>query len=267
MIAAGGLLVAVVLVPVLFLLVISFWKYGTYGMTPAFTLHNYRRLVEDDTYFSLLAQGTSVALAAAAAATLLGWASAYAILRLPGRARNSLLILLAAPFLIGEVLRIVGLRGLLDPASALAATVKSWGHGYPAWLMFSDQATALGIIQAWVTVPVILGYVSLGATLGRFDGIAASLGASPGQIVGRILLPLNLPAIAVSFMVVLIAGLTSALPADALGGPRGANLPVALSTVLEETSNWPFGAVICLLLLIVSASFSYAMLWLAARRR
>ncbi|MCW3845982.1 hypothetical protein OF829_01930 [Sphingomonas sp. LB-2] len=261
----AALLLAVVVIPTFFLIIISFWRYADYDMTPALTLSNYARLIEDDTYFSLLLQSVAVSAAAATAATALGGASAYAILRLPQPVRMPVLIALAAPFLVGEVLRLVGLRGLLDPASAFAAAIHSWGYTYPSWLMFSDQATALGIVQSWVTVPVILCYASLSNTLGRYEAIAASLGARPGHIISRILLPLNLPAVAASFVVVLIAGFTSALPADALGGARGANLPVAIGTVIKDTANWPFGAVLCLLLLLASAASAFTLLRLVGR--
>jgi iron(III) transport system permease protein len=199
--AAGWALAILLLLPHATLILVSFVPRNTWtieALPPVLDLGNYAALLSQPERLRPLVNSLWMASAATAGAVLLGFAAAYLALRRRGRAGAALETLVAAPWALpGTVFAI-----------ALAAA-------------FSRHVPWVGRFVLVGTLAILpLGYLVRSLPLaGRaaFAGLrqmdpalveaAASLGASPGRRLYRVILPHVRPALAAGASLAFLAAL------------------------------------------------------------
>jgi len=256
------LLLTYLVIPVFMLVVMSFYKSTLFGITPDFSWDNYHHFVRNRMFPGLLVKSIRMALTVTAISLLIGYPFAYFLARGTRRFKTALLILVMVPFWTSYLVRtmswlpILGIKGLVNHSLMSLALVD---HPVEAFLFneFSVILTLVHIYLPYMVVPVFLSLDRLDTSLLEAAG---DLGANPRRAFWHVSLPLSLPGVVGGVVMVFIAAFGAYVTPKLLGGSSGIMFGNVVADQYSGTFNWPFGAVLALimmgvvLLLLVVAS-------------
>lgn len=232
-----------------------------------FTLENYARLFGTDLYWRILVRTLRVAAIASIVAAILGYPLALAIARGgPGMARIVTVTILA-PLLVNVVVRAYGWSAILSRTGALNWLIKASGlHANPTPLLYTEWAVLIACVHVYLPFMVM----PLASAIGRIDPAteeaARIAGAPPWRGFTRIVLPLSLPGLSVGISLVFSLSAAAYVTPQILGG----NFSPLLGTLIEQQvltlHDWPFGAAISTLLIVMVLLVNLVFLRLVNRR-
>ncbi|WP_341521462.1 ABC transporter permease [Pseudomonas sp. G.S.17] len=252
---ASLLFIALLAIPMLMMGELSLYSFDitTSTMLPARSLHNYALVLVDPYYQTIFLRTLGLALAVTVGAVVLGVPEAYIIYRMRPRWRTCFLILTLAPLLISAVVRTLGWSILLSQNGIIGSVLVWLGlMDSNAQLLFSFWAVVVVLIHALVPLVILSVWTSLQGIDPQSCDAALSLGAGQLTVWRRIVLPQVLPGVLSGSL------MTFALSASAFATPAligGRRLKVAATAAYDEflnTLNWPMGATIAVLLLLIN---------------
>lgn len=225
---------------------------------PGASLDAYRAVIAQPTtnpisFVDLALNSLKIALGAAAATVLIGITAAYAFSRLRFRFRETLMIAVLGVLMLPAVATIIPLFIFLNQFRV------EWGE-----LSFNLRNSILGVTLAVISAQLPFAIWNLKGYLDTIpkdlEEAAAVDGASQNQIFRRIVLPLAIPAIAVTGFLGFLGGWTEYLTvALFVGEVQDWTLSLALNSMVGQfarTTNWSqFAAFAILFALPVSVVF------------
>ena len=264
--AALWLLVFLV-VPLLSIVVFSFWKATGYGMAPDLTLEYYADYFTNEGFFDLSSDnflvpsifirtlGSTFYFTAVVMTfcLLLGYPIAYflAMQVKSFKWQMSLFLLCMVPFWTSYLIRAVawlpmlGRRGLLNTLLIdMGLIEKPLG-----FLLYSEFGYTMALVQLYVVLCVGPIFFSLAKIDSEILEAARDMGATPFQIFREIIVPLSLPGVAIGmiFIFVIIMG-EFASAVVVYGGKTATTGTVILN--YYAIANYPFAAVNALMLML-----------------
>jgi len=261
------LLVALLVLPLGWMIRLSFFK-GDIGIDTVGppTLVNYAKLFGDPFYLAILGKTVGLAVIVTLATILAGYPLAHLLWRSPARLRGLLTIVVLTPLLVSIVvtsfgwLVILGNTGVINTALIALGLVSA-----PVKLMYTDFATVIGLTH--ILLPFMV--LSILATLERIDPVLLeagdTLGASPWSVILHIVLPLALPGVIGGTTIVFSLAI-SAYVTPAVLGPSGPNfITTMIYHQFVTLFDWPFGAALAAILLLIAVTIVFAYLRLMAR--
>ncbi len=268
--AAAGLLPLILwqfiffVVPVLLLLVISFWRTRSYRMVPDFTLDNYTAIFANGAMWRALALSVQTAAFVTIVCALLAFPIAYFIAKKAGPMKGLLLVAVIAPFWISIVMRVAAWRLLLGENGVINQALVGAGLvDHPlGFLLYSPVATSIGLIYAYLPLYVLPLYASIEAIDDNWIAAAKDLNAGPFRAFWEVTLPLALPGLIVGAVFCFIFGLGEFVTPALLGGGKQFMISQIIQDEFQRRLNWPAGAAIAIVLLtIVFVLLAVSMKW------
>jgi spermidine/putrescine transport system permease protein len=238
-------------VPLLIALAYSLLTRGPYGgVFPPWTIENYRRAL-DPLYLAILWRSVWLAGVSTALCLLLGFPLALYIARSAGH-KTLLLNLVMLPFWTSFLIRTYAWMFLLRDTGLVNTLLQSLHIvRAPLPLLFNDGAVVLGLVYGFLPFMVLPLY----ATLEKLDpallDAAFDLGATPWVALRRIIVPLSKPGIAAGCVLVFIPCLGAYLTPDLMGGGKTVMLGNLVQSQFTSARDWPFGAAVSLLLMLI----------------
>ncbi len=239
-------------IPVLALVVLSFWQTENYKIVREWTTMNYVTLATEKAYFVFFVRALIMAILVSAFLVTVSWPIAYFIVRFGGRYKLILSLLLAVPFLSGEVLRLIALQGMLGPVGLINGMLMRLGSAPLRFIMYSNSATFIALCYLYLPIVVTTVYLSLLNFDFRLASAASACGASRLRVFWEIVWPLNLSGTLVGFMLCFIPTLSASLAPRFLGGPNGTLYGMSISQQFGESGTWALGAAMGVVLFIFS---------------
>jgi ABC-type spermidine/putrescine transport system permease subunit I len=249
----GVLFIAVTLIlPLLAIFMFSFWRTESYELYADWNLDNYRVLFTEPAYRIFLLRSILGAAVTSLICLVYAWPVAYVIARHGGRYRLLLVLLLAAPFFTGVILRIAALQGILGPGGLINMALGMMGLQPIAALMYTQTAATIGHVYLFIPFMVTAIYLSL--VNFDFDLLETAKinGAGPWRAFIEVTWPLNWIGTAIGLALVFIPCLASAVTPRFLGGPNATSLGMSLGQQFGETGTWALGSAMGVVLFIVS---------------
>ena len=213
-----------------------------------FTTQWYRVLWSDGRFVAALGNTVTVGFAAAALATLIGTATAYAEIGRPNRVSAAVSALLRLPILIPGI--IIGI------ALLILVNLARLGPSRPAIVL---GHTVLGL-----PATIVVMRASFAALPGSLAEAAMDLGAREWETFRRIMLPLSVPAMVSSFTLAFLTSFDEFIVAFFLAGTQP-TLPLFIWSQLRFPRSLP--SVMALGSLILAASVLLAGAAELVRRR
>ncbi|HEX3382270.1 MAG TPA: ABC transporter permease [Paraburkholderia sp.] len=273
---AGGLLASPAILVVLFVIVLPGVQLVRYSfnhfdsvqmMQAAFTVENYVQFLTDPYYHAVLWTTIKVAALCTALSLVLGFPVAYVLAKTQSRFKSQLVMLLVFPLLVGNVVRAAGWMVMLGNAGFVNATLMALGVvDQPVRLLYTPFAVVAG------TTAVVLPYMilTLQSVLEGLDfsieEAARNLGASFGQTLARVVLPISAPGVAAGTMLVFILCMNAYATPVLLGGTGITMMTPAIYDQIAKANNWPFGAVLSLVSMVVTFALALLSHWIIQRR-
>jgi putative spermidine/putrescine transport system permease protein len=259
---------AFLVVPLASIALISFQNFEFYGgFQPGITLKNYREVLGDSYYWEIFGRTFAIAAIVTVVSAVLGTLEAIVLYRMRDPWRSLFLLVVLGPLLISVVVRTLGWALLFGSTGLINKALVSAGLiGEPIQFMYSTTGVVIGLVHVLVPFVVISVWASLQRMDPAVERAAVSLGANPFTVIRRVIVTLAMPGIlAGSVMVFALAASAFATPAI-IGGRRLKVIATAAYDEFLNTLNWPLGASLAVLLLLINVVLLYASNRLIERR-
>lgn len=267
--APASLLVLVFLaLPMLLMLRYSFNSFvpGKF-MVEAVTVANYVTLATDPYYRHVLGLTLGVSITVMVLTLIVGWPVAQFLARTQSRHKGLLLLAVVLPLFVGNAVRAAGWMVAFGREGLINRLLQAVGliHA-PLEIMFTPTAVVIGIVS--VNLPYVV--LTLSSVIEgidrRAEEAALSLGATPLETWRLVTLPLALPGLLAAGVLSFILSMNAYATPVLLGGPSFQMMaPVVADQVLQR-ANWPFGASLGFVLMLVTLGLTAGANWLVGRR-
>lgn len=206
------ILVVFLLIPIVTIVVVSFWDYDFARIIPSFILDNYKEILSSPVTWRTYMNTIRYALIVWALTLVIGFTVAY-FLAFHVRTTTMQMVLFlvcTVPFLTSNIIRMISWIPFLGRNGILNSTLVSLGIVKEPleFLLFSDFAVVLAMVHLYVLFMV----TPIFNTLMRIDRslieAARDNGASAVQTLTNVIIPLAKPGIAIGsiFVVTLVMG-------------------------------------------------------------
>ena len=246
------LLILLVIVPIGFVIVYSFWlRTATGAVKPELTLANWRELFGDPYYWRILGRTLRLAAVSTGICAVLGYVVAYFVANTTIKRRTLLVLLIMMPFWISFVIRtlswihVLGTTGVVNSALVTLGIVHA-----PIRLLYTDFSIYMGLIHALLPFMVLNIFVSLESIDRNTVAAAQTLGASPWRAFLDVTLPLSLPGLGAGCLVCFVFCSGTYITPLLLGGPGNFMFASLIYDAIVGQFDWPFGAVLSIVLLL-----------------
>ncbi|QCI67205.1 ABC transporter permease [Phreatobacter stygius] len=255
---AGLLVLALLAAPMAILFRISLNRFSpTELMVEALTLDNYAQAFRDPYYQNVLSSTLLMAFACTLIALIIGFPAAYSLARMQSRWKSVVTILTLFPLFVGNVIRSAGWLALLGTDGAINATLKGTGIISSSFqMMYTTGAVVVGIVAVVLPYMILTLAAVIEGIPRQTEEAAANLGARPVTVFRRVVLPLAMPGVAAGSVLVFILCMNAYATPVLLGGPQFKMMAPAVYDQFVKGNNWPFGAALAFLLLIVTLTLT-----------
>jgi spermidine/putrescine transport system permease protein len=118
-------------------------------------------------------------------------------------------------------------------------------------LLYTYPAILIGLIHGYLPYMILTLYIALDRIDQSLLEAAASLGASAWQSFWRVLFPLSLPGVISGAILIFIPSIGSFIEPRLLGGRSGTMIGTVIEDQFIQLFNWPFGAALSFIMLVI----------------
>jgi spermidine/putrescine transport system permease protein len=222
-----------------------------------FGLHNYQRALEPE-FLPTVANSLKYATATTVFAILIAYPVAYWISRYGGRHKALLIVLVMLPFWTSFVIRTYAWMIILRDNGVVNSVLGALGLAEPIQLLNTDFAVILGMTYGFLPFAILPLYVSIDRVDPALVHAARDLYASGRQAFLRVTLPLTMPGIIAAAILTFIPSIGDFVTPDLLGGAQTTTIAKIVQTLFMSARNWPYGAALGFLLIVVTIAGTLA---------
>ncbi len=221
-----------------------------FGWSPTF--EHYRTIFENENYLRLLGVSVQVALIVALVGTVLAYPIAYFLAFRVQRRAPVFLTLLILPFWTSYLLRIIAWKIILGSNGLINSLLLHTGSIQEpiSLLLYSREAVVITLVYVWLPFVALPIYAALQRIDRSLLEAAAINGAPPWLAFLRVTLPLSLPGVIASFLMVFIPTVGEYVTPLLVGGSRGSLYGNIIETFFGDGLNWPLGSAMALIMLV-----------------
>jgi putative spermidine/putrescine transport system permease protein len=253
---AAAWLGAFFLVRLLLILRLSFYGFSpTDGIQAGFHFGNYVKLFTDTYYMGIFVRTFRISLLVTCICLVIGYPEAYFLTQLKGRIKALVMMIVLSPLLISAVTRTFGWFIMLGNNGVVNKAIIGLGLSErPLKLLYSETGIVIGLTHVLVPMMVLSIYASLQRRDPALARAAESLGASPVTAFLKVTLPLSLPGILAGSVLVFTMSMSAFVTPAVLGGSRVRVVAYVVYEEFLEMLNWPFGATVALVLVVLTTT-------------
>ena len=246
-----------VLFPFLLTFFLSFQRFDhQVGIVPGFTFDVYKHIVNDPFYWEVFGRTAWVSLTTTLLCVLIGAPEAYVLSRMRAPWRSFFLVVILSPLLISVVVRAFGWSLVLGPAGLLNSFLQSVGFDRVR-ILYTPTAVVIALVHVMLPFMVIPVWTSLQKLDPQIENAALSLGASKFQVWRRVVLPQITPGLLSGALIVFALSASAFAIPGLVGGRRVKMVATLIYDEYLHELNWPLGAAIALILLLVNLLVMY----------
>jgi putative spermidine/putrescine transport system permease protein len=226
-------------------------------MVEAVTAENYLKFITDPYYVGVLKTTLLVAVAVTTLCLVAGFPVALMLARTASRHKSALVLAVILPLFVGNAVRAAGWMVALGQHGLVSVTLMALGLvRRPVDIMYTPIAVIIGILS--VNLPFVV--LTLQSVLEGIDRAAEeaalSLGATPFQAWRLVTLPLAVPGLLAAGILCFILTMNAYATPVLLGGPRFQMMAPRVADEILNQTNWPFGAALAFVLMVVTLALS-----------
>ena len=249
-------MLALVVGPLAYTFLMSF--YSTDGMViiPGFTLKNYARFFTEPIYFSVLLKSMVLALVIAVLAILTSYPLAYLVSFRMRRGKQLLFMLSVIPLWVSYLVRIIAWRTILGNKGVLNSLLLGIGviREPLSFLLYNRFAVAITLTYICVPFVFIPVYTALEKIPRNILEAANDLGAGELRTFLNVVVPLSLPGLVTGFIFAFIIALGDYIIPLQLGGTQGIMFGNLIWSQFGFAFNWPLGAALGFILFAIAVA-------------
>jgi spermidine/putrescine transport system permease protein len=262
-------MVACLAIPLAILLTLSFWTQNYLEFDRTFTVKNYFDFFESPVYFKLLWKSVKISSAVTLATVLLAYPAAYFIAFKVTTNKLIWLILITIPFWTSYLLRVFAWKVVLGYNGIINSGLMTLGIiDQPLeFILYNPTAVVITLAHAWAAFAILPVYVSLEKIDRSLLEASADLGEAPVMSFLRVTLPLSMPGVIASSLLVFIPTVGDYVTPTLVGGPTGIMIGNIVASLFGKAANWPLGAATAVISMVFITLMVCAFLWFTKQVR
>jgi ABC-type spermidine/putrescine transport system permease subunit I len=239
--------------PLLMTFLLTFQRTRNFQLQWTWDLWTWSDIFSKPHYWTILSHTLFMGLACVALCLLIAFPVAYGLATRFKAIENEIKVLITFAFITDATLKIYGWVLFLDKHGA--ANFLLTGLGFPpdmVAILYTDWATLLGLVYSLSAFAIFTIYLSI-SNIDR-TLILAAYDAGAGKIRAHweITLPLCKPGIRAGSVLIFLLSVGAFLEPKVLGGGKSPMSAELIRQTFETRVNWPLGAALTLVLMIVS---------------
>lgn len=254
MLPAGLFYVLFFAVPMLCLLVLSFWRAKGFQLIPDITLDNYVKIFTSPLYRTLMLRTISVAFVTTLIVVPVAFALSY-IMRFTLERRGQLILQIVLLSLFsGYLVRIYAWRTILGKQGLLNSTLQWLGviNEPLEFLIYSNIAVVITLSGLLLPLAVLPLYSAMLNVSRDYMEAARDLGASWGHMFRTVLLPMAMPGLRTAFAFAFLLSAGDFVTPSLVGGTQSMLIGNIIADQFRGIgSNWPLGAAMAFVVVAV----------------
>ncbi len=264
-----GVMILALALPVGLLGTYSFWTQNYLDIDHTLTLANYSMYFEKPIYNALLWKSIRISGTVTIATVLLAYPMAYFIAFRVTRHKMIWLILITIPFWTSYLLRVFAWKIILGYNGVINSGLISLGLiSEPiSWILYNPTAVVVTLAHAWAAFAILPIYVSLEKIDRSLLEAATDLGDGPMMRFLRVTLPLSMPGVIAASLLVFIPTVGDYVTPKLVGGTTGIMIGNIIQSMFGKANNWPMGAALSIISMLVITALICAFLWFTKRAR
>ncbi len=239
-----------VIIPLLFVVLISFTEKSTYGgIRFVWSTNGYKDALTPEN-LNIFLSSLRLSVETTVICLAVGYPFAWILAHADAKYKTLLLMLLILPFWVNSIIRLYGWQILLRNEGVLN-TLLIGAHiiQKPIGLLYTDGAVLLGMVYDLLPFTVLPLYSSIEKLDGSLIEAATDLGAGSLHTFSRVIVPETMPGIFAGTVQTFIPSLGLFYISELMGGGTANTIGNIIKNQFQSGRNWPCGAALALLLI------------------
>lgn len=254
-------------IPLIFMVAMSFWLVKNYRIEPAFVLDNWSRMLGRGAFWDAYWITLWRAALAGVIATLVAFpASLFIAFHLTETGRRFALFCLIVPFFTSFLVRAYAWQVILAESGPVNAVLGGIGLG-PFSMLNSGFGAMVGYLTLVLPLVVIFQTWSLAAIDKSLIQAAHNLGASPVRTLLSVIIPAAKTGLVLGALFAFIMTFGDFVSPFYLGGSKPPTLTILIIDTTKSGQQWPRAAVVAIMMIVTLFAVAAAALKAAYRRR
>ncbi len=259
---------ALLALPILAIVLFSFWTQDFMTVDTSFTLANYREILDKPIYTLLLGRSIMVSGIVTLITVLLAYPVAYYLSFYVDPSKKSMwLFLITIPFWTSYLIRvflwkvILGYNGVINSGLMGAGIIDE-----PlTFILYNVNAVIITLAHAFAPFAILPIFVALEKIDRSLLEASQDLGESRIRTFFRVTLPLSMPGLVAAVLIVFIPTIGDYVTPELMGGAGGKLIANMIQTQFLQLNNAPLGAAIALVAMLCVTAIS--LVFVALNRR
>ncbi len=248
-------MVAFLFIPYAVMFTYSFYIKNYPTFIPAFVFDNYWTVISDPLYFQVFFRTAKIALSVAVSALIIAYPLAYfLVFKVRNKQlRTALYMAVIVPLWVSYLLRaytwktILGSEGILNSFLVWTGILDKPTDIF-LYNQFSMVVTLTYIFVPFMVMPI---YTALEKIPRSMIEASKDLGVGPIRTFLRVTLPLSMPGVIAGATFTICLTFGDFVAAFLVGGPNGAMIATIIQSQFGATLNWPLGAALSIVVLLI----------------
>jgi ABC-type spermidine/putrescine transport system permease subunit I len=242
------------IIPIFWMIRISFYPGGSFEYEPGFTLDHYLRFFLDPYYLGTAFYTLKITLCVTPFVLVFSYAVSYLIATSSGKKGALYLMLIVTPLFTTEVVRALGFKIFLAKHGIINTLLLATGlFDEPLQLIYNDFAIVVALIHSIIPYACL---VLIGVLVGidkSYLEAAKTMGAGRIKTFWHVTLPLSIPGISGALVVSIIWCLSIYSIPEFLGSGAKYTMTMLIEEQILSVFNWPFADAVAAILVFLTA--------------
>jgi len=254
------------LVPLAFMVVMSFWAVRNYRMQPDFIFGNWSKMLGRGYFWDAYWLTMLRAATAAAVASLIAFPASYALaFKLSPAARRWAVFFLIIPFFTSYLVRAYAWQVILAEQGVINAALGFVGLG-PYVMLNTGFGAMVGYMTLTLPLVIILQTFSLAAVDRSLIEAAWNLGCSRWRTIFRVIIPSAKIGLILGAVFCFILSFGDFVSPYYLGGSKPPTLSILIIDTTKSGQQWPRAAVVAVVMIATLLAVAFAAVGAAYRK-
>ena len=246
--------ILLILVPLVSFLSYSFFTVEGLEINHELSLSNYKEFLVGEIYINTLLRTVLLALIVMFTCILLGYPVAYFLARYAGRFKYAILLMLIIPLFMSYIIKIYMMRSILGYSGLINKVLKMLNliDKPLEFFLWNQNSVIITLVIILLPLIIIPTFTSLEKIPKNIVEASFDLGCKPFQAFKYVIFPIGFPGLVVGSIFVFILALGDFVTPQLVGGTSGFTFGKIIYSNFGLAFNWPFGAALASVLLLIS---------------
>lgn len=237
----------------------SFWTVRDGLLVHQWNLQNYRALLSNPLYVSVLLRTVRIAASVTLCSVLLGYPLAYYLSFHAGPRKELLYQLVIVPLWVSYLVRGYAWKTILGSQGVLNGLLQylHLTHEPVSFFLYSPFAVVLMLTHIYTPFVFLPIYAALEHIPRALIEASQDLGAGARATLLRVILPLSMPGLLAGATFAFVLSLGDFLAPLLVGGPSATMIANIVQSLFGAAYDWPLGAAISVSILVITVSLLF----------